>query len=74
MPTTTSSVHSVPATVRVEQPPDFRQATPMGLERPSDLIPDAGWQAYPLAAYDASLRGQVVYPRAFWETGSVGSP
>ena len=52
----------------------FRPATPMGLERPSELIPDAGWQAYPLGAYDASLRGRVSYPEAFWATGSVGPP
>ena len=52
----------------------FRPATPIGIERPSDLIPDAGWQAYPLSRYDASLRGAVEYPSAFWETGSVGPP
>lgn len=52
----------------------FRPATPMGLERPSDLIPDVAWQAYPLRRYDASLRGRVAYPSAFWETGSVGPP
>ncbi len=52
----------------------FRPATPLGLERPSELIPDAAWQAYRLSAYDATLRGRVAYPSAFWETGSVGPP
>lgn len=52
----------------------FRAATAMGLERPSELIPDAGWQAYPLPRYETSVRGRVEYPSAFWETGSVGPP
>lgn len=52
----------------------FRPATPMGIERPSEVIPDVAWQAYPLARYDPALRGRVEYPSAFWETGSVGPP
>lgn len=50
----------------------FRPAAELGIERPSHLIPEAAWQALPLAAYDSGLRGRVNYPSAFWETGSVG--
>ena len=50
----------------------FRPAADLGIERPSERIPEAAWQAYPLSAYDAGLRGTVRYPAAFWETGSVG--
>ena len=50
----------------------FEGATELGIERPSELIPDWAWQARRLAAYDATLRGRVIYPSAFWETGSVG--
>lgn len=50
----------------------FRPATALGIERPSERIPEPAWQAHPLAAYHAGLRGRVSYPSAFWETGSVG--
>ncbi len=50
----------------------FEPATPFGIKRPSEKIPDAAWQAHRLAGYHAGLRGQVSYPSAFWETGSVG--
>jgi putative acetyltransferase len=52
----------------------FEPATALGLERPSERIPDGAWQAYRLPAYSADIRGRVVYQRAFWETGSVGPP
>lgn len=43
----------------------FRSATALGLERPDDRIPDAAWMALPLGAYDAAIRGRVVYPAFF---------
>jgi len=43
----------------------FRSATELGLERPDPRIPDAAWMALPLRAYDAALRGRVVYPSFF---------
>lgn len=43
----------------------FRSATELGLERPDPRIPDAAWMVRPLRAYDASLRGRVVYPSFF---------
>jgi putative acetyltransferase len=50
----------------------FQPATALGIERPSDLIPEPAWQAHPLAAYHDGIRGRVTYQSAFWETGSVG--
>jgi len=43
----------------------FRSATALGIERPDPRIPDAAWMALPLAAYDSSIRGRVVYPDFF---------
>jgi putative acetyltransferase len=43
----------------------FRPALSLGLLRPDERIPEAAWMAAPLAAYDASLRGRVVYPNIF---------
>jgi putative acetyltransferase len=42
----------------------FRPAAELGLE-PPDGIPDEAFMAAPLRAYDASLRGRVVFPPAF---------
>jgi putative acetyltransferase len=50
----------------------FERASSHGIERPSERIPDAAFQVRPLDAYDATLKGRVEYPSAFWETGSVG--
>ena len=50
----------------------FRRGAELGIERPSERIPEVAWQAYALPAYDTTLRGTVAYPSAFWETGSVG--
>ena len=50
----------------------FQPATPLGIERPSDLIPEPAWHAHRLAAYHDGIRGRVTYQGAFWETGSVG--
>lgn len=43
----------------------FRSATALGLLRPDERIPDAAWMVAPLRAYDAALRGRVVYPPFF---------
>jgi putative acetyltransferase len=43
----------------------FESATALGLERPDERIPDQAWLAAPLGAYDASIRGRVVYPPFF---------
>ncbi|HEV8685790.1 MAG TPA: N-acetyltransferase [Gaiellaceae bacterium] len=43
----------------------FRRALELGLERPHEQIPEVAFQALPLAAYDPSLRGKVVYPPPF---------
>jgi len=43
----------------------FRSAGELGFERPDPRIPEAAWMALPLAAYDASVAGRVVYPDFF---------
>ena len=43
----------------------FRSATELGFERPDPRIPERAWMALPLAAYDASVAGRVVYPDFF---------
>jgi putative acetyltransferase len=42
----------------------FRRASTLGLERPDPHIPDAAFMAVPLAAYDPSIRGRIVFPPA----------
>jgi putative acetyltransferase len=43
----------------------FRRASELGLERPHEQIPEVAFQALPLAGYDPTLRGKVVYPPPF---------
>jgi putative acetyltransferase len=43
----------------------FVPATGLGLLRPDERIPEAAWLALPLAGYDASIRGNIVYPDFF---------
>ena len=43
----------------------FLPASELGFERPDPRIPEAAWMARPLGAYDAALRGRVVYPPFF---------
>jgi len=50
----------------------FEPATARGIERPSDLIPEAAFQVRTLTAYDPQMRGRVVYPEAFWRSNAVG--
>lgn len=50
----------------------FRSASAMGFTPPSTRIPDAAFMAYPLPAYDPSLRGALVYADVFWRADAVG--
>jgi putative acetyltransferase len=43
----------------------FRSAREVGFERPDPRIPELAWMALPLAAYDPSVAGRVVYPQFF---------
>ena len=43
----------------------FRSASELGFERPDARIPEPAWMALPLAAYEASVAGPVVYPDFF---------
>jgi putative acetyltransferase len=50
----------------------FRSASSLGFTPPSTRIPDAAFMAYPLPAYDPSLRGALVYADVFWRADAVG--
>lgn len=50
----------------------FRPAGEFGIERPSELIPEAAFQAVALPAYRTGLRGRVEYPQYFFEIDAVG--
>lgn len=50
----------------------FRPATQIGVDRPSDRIPEPAFQVVTLPAYRPGLRGQVEYPAYFYEVGAVG--
>lgn len=50
----------------------FVAAGELGFTRPSVHIPEPAFQAWPLASYDDSLSGALVYPDAFWRHGAVG--
>ncbi len=50
----------------------FEQAVQHGFRKPSERIPDEGFQFHRLSSFDPKLRGTVVYPDAFWRTDSVG--
>ena len=43
----------------------FRPAHELGITPPDDDIPADAFMAIPLRAYDATLRGRVVFPPAF---------
>ncbi len=43
----------------------FRSASELGFERPDPRIPESAWMALPLAAFDPSVAGPVVYPDFF---------
>jgi putative acetyltransferase len=50
----------------------FRPASEVGIARPSARIPESAFQVRLLDGYDPALVGTVDYPKAFWDTGSVG--
>lgn len=50
----------------------FEQAVPHGFRKPSERIPDYGFQFHRLSGFDPAWRGTLVYPDAFWRTDSVG--
>lgn len=50
----------------------FTRAADHGIERPSELIPEQGFQLATLPNYRRDLRGRVEYPDYFAATGSIG--
>lgn len=50
----------------------FRPATEVGIERPSELIPESAFQVVTLPSYAPGLRGRVEYPAYFHEVDAVG--
>ncbi|MDO8361603.1 MAG: GNAT family N-acetyltransferase [Actinomycetota bacterium] len=50
----------------------FRPGAELGFAPPSPRIPAAAFMVYPLPAYDASVRGNLVYADAFWRADAVG--
>ncbi|WP_052387328.1 GNAT family N-acetyltransferase [Dactylosporangium aurantiacum] len=50
----------------------FSAASALGFERPSTRIPDPGFQVALLPSYQPWTVGRVIYPEAFWTTGTVG--
>jgi putative acetyltransferase len=65
-----AGTHGVPLVI-VEGDPryysrfGFRRASELGLERPHEQIPEVAFQALPLAGYDQTLRGKVIYSPPF---------
>ncbi len=43
----------------------FRPASELGISPPEPKIPDEVFMALPLSAYDAAIRGRIVFPSAF---------
>jgi putative acetyltransferase len=50
----------------------FRPGAELGFRKPSLRIPDAGFQALTLAAYEPWMTGTLVYPEVFWRHDLVG--
>ena len=50
----------------------FEAASAYGIERPSELIPEPGFQLVALPGYLPELCGQVRYPDYFYDIGAVG--
>lgn len=50
----------------------FVGAATLGCTRPSVRIPEPAFQVMPLAAYETSMTGAVVYPDIFWQYDCVG--
>ncbi|GAA1360133.1 GNAT family N-acetyltransferase [Catellatospora chokoriensis] len=50
----------------------FSSASDLGFDRPSTRIPDPGFQVALLPSYQPWMVGRLIYPEAFWTTGTVG--
>jgi len=50
----------------------FRPGRELGFRRPSLRIPDAGFQAMLLPAYEPWMTGTLVYSEPFWRNDAVG--
>ncbi|MEO8888658.1 MAG: GNAT family N-acetyltransferase, partial [Jatrophihabitantaceae bacterium] len=50
----------------------FRPSAELGIQTPSDLIPDGAFQVAALPAYRPDVRGQVIYPQYFYDIDAVG--
>jgi putative acetyltransferase len=50
----------------------FTAGGELGFRKPSLRIPDAGFQALRLAAFEPWMTGTLVYAHAFWEADAVG--
>jgi putative acetyltransferase len=50
----------------------FEPAAGLGFRKPSLRIPDAGFQAFKLPAYQEWMTGTLVYDAAFWRNDCVG--
>lgn len=50
----------------------FSAAAPHGFLRPSERIPHPAFQVAVLSAHECWMSGRLVYPEAFWATGTVG--
>ncbi|MBL7255503.1 GNAT family N-acetyltransferase [Paractinoplanes lichenicola] len=50
----------------------FGSAAALGFDRPSTRIPEPGFQVALRPAYEPWMAGRLVYPEAFWTTGTVG--
>jgi putative acetyltransferase len=50
----------------------FRPASELGITPASPRVPRAAFQTVRFPAYDAWMRGQIVYPEPFWTHDAVG--
>lgn len=50
----------------------FTAGAAHGFGRPSDRIPEPGFQCFLLPSYEASVCGRLVYPDVFWRLECVG--
>jgi putative acetyltransferase len=53
-------------------PLGFERASTLGIDRPSERIPDSAFQVYRLTRWSDDWHGQIEYPAAFWDAGAVG--
>jgi putative acetyltransferase len=50
----------------------FERASRYGIEKPDPRVPDEALMIRRLGGYDPEIRGQLVYPPAFWDADAVG--